>query len=341
MDDFNITVLYESKNEWGARVLSILTPLIIDGFKEIFNEAVEMCVASGERDKYLMTFQRLISNIHSWNGSIIDIAVNKIIEHSSCKHLEDLVTCVHIIQLKILSSVRVGIKQKKIEMDIPKLDKFIHNVYIAVARKLYTAVYLFELDIPSLQCQKYKREFELLVQGCILDVIRKSVPDQSIINAYMGEITEEIEENPGQAEQQQQPKPDTTVSVVPVDPVITPSASVPALPAAPTNSPVPSSESAAITFNDIDSVVDTENIASNTIAPKTIERLEEISNMRNEERKQNNDDDDEDEVGESIVIHNDLLDLNAYVDLQDMNIPTTAANNVDLSDLLGDIEVLE
>ena len=132
MDDFNITVLYESKNEWGARVLSILTPLIIDGFKEIFNEAVEMCVASGERDKYLMTFQRLISNIHSWNGSIIDIAVNKIIEHSSCKHLEDLVTCVHIIQLKILSSVRVGIKQKKIEMDIPKLDKFIHNVYINI-----------------------------------------------------------------------------------------------------------------------------------------------------------------------------------------------------------------
>jgi hypothetical protein len=30
MDDFNISSLHESKNEWGARLLTILTPLIID-----------------------------------------------------------------------------------------------------------------------------------------------------------------------------------------------------------------------------------------------------------------------------------------------------------------------
>ena len=39
MDDFNVGSLHESKNEWGARLLTIMTPLIIEGFKSIFEEA--------------------------------------------------------------------------------------------------------------------------------------------------------------------------------------------------------------------------------------------------------------------------------------------------------------
>ena len=38
MDDFSISTLYESKNEWGGRLITILTPLIIDGYKSIFEE---------------------------------------------------------------------------------------------------------------------------------------------------------------------------------------------------------------------------------------------------------------------------------------------------------------
>ena len=32
MDDFNVSSLHESKNEWCASLLVILTPLIIEGF---------------------------------------------------------------------------------------------------------------------------------------------------------------------------------------------------------------------------------------------------------------------------------------------------------------------
>lgn len=73
---------------------------------------------------------------------------------SGCSYLEDLVTCVHIIQLKVLTAMRVGQKQKKIDINIPKLDDFIHKAYINVARKVYKNVYLFELGIPPLQTQK-------------------------------------------------------------------------------------------------------------------------------------------------------------------------------------------
>ena len=42
MDDFNISTLHESRNEWSARLISILTPLVIDGYKSILNEVFKM-----------------------------------------------------------------------------------------------------------------------------------------------------------------------------------------------------------------------------------------------------------------------------------------------------------
>ena len=35
MDDFNVSSLNESRNEWSSRLISILTPMIIDGYKSI------------------------------------------------------------------------------------------------------------------------------------------------------------------------------------------------------------------------------------------------------------------------------------------------------------------
>ena len=43
MDDYNLNVLSEAKNEYSSRLLNILTPLIIQGVKSIFNEAVDLC----------------------------------------------------------------------------------------------------------------------------------------------------------------------------------------------------------------------------------------------------------------------------------------------------------
>jgi hypothetical protein len=72
MDDFNVSSLHESKNEWGARLITIMTPLIIDGYKSILDEAIKLCRDNGEMDKYLMTFQNFISRIPKWNQTIIE-----------------------------------------------------------------------------------------------------------------------------------------------------------------------------------------------------------------------------------------------------------------------------
>ena len=192
MDDYTSNILNDSKNEWSILLINYITPHIIDGFKAIFNESIHLCESNDEIEKYLMTFQNLLSRIPKWNQTIVLAEQERIIKSCNCSYLEDLITCVHIIQLKILSCVRVGNETKKITIDIPDTSSFIHQIYINIARKLYSNIYLFEIDIAPLEQQRRNREFELLVQTCIMNTIRDKIPVETLLRQFIDE-TQEIE----------------------------------------------------------------------------------------------------------------------------------------------------
>lgn len=205
MDDYNSNLLNDSKSEWSIRLMNVLSGHIIDGFRSIFSEGMEVCEKNDEAEKYLMTFQNYLSMIPKWNQNMIDAEVERIKESSQCKYLEDLITCVHILQLKILSCVRTGNQNKKIDIDIPCFKSFLHNVYINIARKLYSNIYLFQIDATPLQQQKHNREFEIIVQTCIMNTIRDNVPVEQLLKQYIDETqevdvekTEKVVEEPNQ-----------------------------------------------------------------------------------------------------------------------------------------------
>jgi hypothetical protein len=280
MDDFISSSLEESKNEFCIRLCHTLTPHIIDGIRSLFNEAWNMCVETKEPQKYLMTFQNLISRIPKWNAVIIEEEKNRIIEKSGCSYLEDLITCVHIVQLKALTCIRVGSRQKKIDISIPKLDVFIHKVYILAARRIYSRTYLFQKGLPDLTVQRNLCELECLVQGCIMTAVRESVPTEQIIRSYLDESIEEEEEikqivsttseednreSEGKSEASSKPKVTEDLAE---EPVVTPSVQNI------NDEPVIT----RLKFNDYDSVLDMgSNEESLVKAPKTLERLEDIS----------------------------------------------------------------
>lgn len=312
MDDFVLSNLHESRNEWASRLISILTPLVIEGLRSIFNESLKLCVDNKETGKYLMTFQNLLSRIPKWNSVIVEEEKKRIIERSGCHYLEDLITCVHVIQLKVLTCIRVGNKQKKIDISIPKLDHFIHKTYINVARKIYMNVYLFEKNITPLQAQKNNRELENIVQECIVATIRESIPTEAIIRAYLDESVEQEEvvtienieqpvittentnaENTDKNENDEDKKEDP-----PLEP--------------PLPEMIPSIKNlnddevvTKLSFNDFDTVLDETDNVSSVNAPKTIERLEEISSSKAVQRKL----EEEEETNNKIKIHTEDVDL--------------------------------
>jgi len=356
MDDYNTSVLSEAKNEYSANLVNILTPLLIQGLQSIFKEACSLCKDNDEYDKYLMTFQNFLTRVPKWNQELIDNETKRIIQQSKCNYLEDLLTCVHITQLKVLTSIRVATKQKKIDIDIPKISDFIHKVYIKCARKCYSNVYLFETDIEPLTQQKNFRECETICKECILNTVRESMPVEKILRAYMDETTEEeiVEEEIVEpvkvtdvsnnlqesisAEVKEEIKKAADAIKSGVDntkseddtakvseekkdgqlkleieetikdlenklqsekEVIKPTVKI-------ATEVVPVVKTSTITFNDTDSVVNYDkNLSStnnppaeNIAAPKTIERLEKISQIRNDQRKldEAEEDDDEDKL---------------------------------------------
>jgi hypothetical protein len=320
MDDFVISNLHESRNEWCARLVSIFSPLVSEGIRSIFNESWKMCVETDEVGKYLMTFQNLLSRVPKWNSVIVEEERKRIIERSGCNYLEDLITCVHIIQLKVLTCIRVGSKQKKIDISIPKLDHFIHKVYIHAARKVYMNVYLFEKNVSPLQIQKNNRELDSIIQECILTTIRESIPTEAIIRAYMDESVEQEEEvfienvkepvleteSSTPMEESKKSEDEESAPVVPSVKNVDEDAAV-----------------TRLTFNDVDSVLNGSDNVEAVVAPKTIERLEEISTSRAIQRKL---EEEAEEDEDRIKIHTDALDLSS-LDILDLD-PVKPMNSI-------------
>jgi Family of unknown function (DUF5764) len=323
MDDFVISNLHEARNEWCSRLVSIFSPLVIEGIRSIFNESWKMCADTDELNKYLMTFQNLLSRVPKWNSIIIEEERKRIIERSGCNYLEDLITCVHIIQLKVLTSIRVGNKQKKIDISIPKLDSFIHKVYIHSARKVYSNVYLFEKNISPLQIQKNGRELECIIQECILTTIRESIPTEEIIRAYMDESVEQDEEVFIETLKEQPPTP--TEPLKPLEESKDVEKEIPVVPSIQNvdNEPV----TTRLTFNNVDNVYDSNNTIQEVSAPKTIERLEEISTSRALQRKLENEEDDDD----ILKIHDVNIELTGFDVLDSFDKDLSLQKDLDIS----------
>jgi hypothetical protein len=282
-----------------------------------------MSVENDEASKYLMTFQNLLCRVPKWNAEIIEDERKRIIERSGCGYLEDLITCVHVIQLKTLTCIRVGNKQKKIDISIPKLDAFLHKAYIHAARKSYTNVYLFEKNVNPLMVQKHNRELELIVQECILAAVRESIPTEAIIRAYLDESVEQEEEVVIEPIKEDVPILGGTEGASGADGTSGAQGTDDNVPEFPPEEPPPSLVPAIadldtkpvvtrLAFNDVDEAFGGENGREEIVAPKNIERLEEISAARNLQRKleeEGADDGDDEMPLDRITINDDPLDL--------------------------------
>lgn len=400
MDDYTVSSLTESKNEWVVRLVNILTPLVNEGFLSIFKESEKLCQENDEYDKYLMTFQNFLSRVPKWNNDIVKKESERIVEKSQCKYLDELITCVHVIHLKLLTSIRAGNNQKKIDIDIPQLEPFIHKIYITCARKLYSVVFLYEQNLIPLELQKNRKEVDGIIKESILESIRESIPVEKILRAYMDETTDIIATLKQDNEDQKisvdkeestntTDKNDNDISlekldkndVIKVDtepasttetkPLLTDDAPAPAfaaapalaaapafaaapadliidtsignsldtIPAPPSTTPISSHSTAivpvlnkpnAISFNNTDSAISVDKREEQINAPKTVERLEAISNERHEQAKLDAamDDDDEDKIK---IFDDAPIKMN----VQDLT-PITLNDTPDL----GDIQIL-
>lgn len=195
MDDFNLQNLNESRNEWVARLITMMAPSVFQGLKQIFDDSVKLSGSTNQKDKYLMTFQNMLTQIPKWNNDIIEAETERIKESTHCNYIEDLITCVHVIQLKALTCVRVSQSEKDVEINIPKLHDFVHRVYINTARVIYSNIYLFEQEIMPIQIQQNYNKVDQIIKENIIQTIRQSMPIEELLRAYLEETVSKALDN--------------------------------------------------------------------------------------------------------------------------------------------------
>lgn len=177
----------ESKQVVAAREIymnhlrSLMTPIMMQKMFRIYESLKD--VKDGKSN--LRRFQDNLREIPNWNQHMIDSETQLMSKQTEPGLLEDLITTIMVSNAEILSTINVVATTNKINLKIPKMNVFIHNCYIELARKLYKNVFLFADDINNTEKQKNLQAIETLTWDAIEVAVQKALPVHDIIKQYV------------------------------------------------------------------------------------------------------------------------------------------------------------
>ena len=195
MDEYSLTILSSSKDEFISRCITLIYPEIVKSLDELYlqsqNELKNKSANTNIKSK-LAIFQKVLTDIPRWTNEMVANETNKIKKNANCDYLDDLISCVFVIQLKYLSAIRPSQKSKTIQLNIPESKDFIWKVYINSAKKIYKNIYLYA-DASPQEALKNKRAIELLIREAILETIRDYIPMNELLKLLMEKETVQVE----------------------------------------------------------------------------------------------------------------------------------------------------
>jgi hypothetical protein len=192
-------VYSEAKSEYTKQ----LTVYILTPFHRFFMNSLQQASQEEVNPKRVLSkFQDILSQIPEWNVDKVDRETQKLIVDSRCDYLEELLTAVFIAHTKVLTAIRLGSKNKKVQITIPKLNHFLHRALTECSRLLWANVYLFQSDISSIDKQKNHRQIESLINEGIEHAIRGLLPVKNILKDYLAEGNDEEDEDDAHEEEE-------------------------------------------------------------------------------------------------------------------------------------------
>ena len=174
----------EAKGEYTKQLSLFIVPAFHRFFMELLQQATQ---EEPQVKRQLWKFQELLSQIPEWNLDKVQRETGKIIHDIQCDYLEELVTAVFIAHTKVLTAIRVGNKNKRVQITIPKLDHFIHRALTESSRLLWSSAYLFHNDMSPIEKQKNHRQIEQLLHEGVAQAIRSLLPVKNILKDYLAE----------------------------------------------------------------------------------------------------------------------------------------------------------
>lgn len=189
-----LEALIDSKKEYMEHLFDLMTEPMVMTFQEIYQD----CLNAPETRKkgILNSFQDALTAIASWNHHLIKEHYEKIMAHTGCKYIPELIRALISVQVKInLLANSKSLSADNIKLKIPSAENFVHRFYIDVARGIWKRPYLLYHNVRSVEKQQNLLDLEKLIQQTIRITLRGYVPmEQLIANMHLNDVPMEEED---------------------------------------------------------------------------------------------------------------------------------------------------
>lgn len=189
MENNNAT-LVEAKKAYTNQLISLITPQVYEGIKDLYE-----CAKKNMKGKNVRhSFQIELSGVSVWNQLIIDNETERIIKNTNCGYLDKLVTVIFINSTKILASAYIGAQDTNtLEISVPKLSHFIHRVYIETAKEFYKNPFLLDENLRPRERQDNLRSSIEAIKFGIEQAILRLLPIGEILSRDVASNVPQLE----------------------------------------------------------------------------------------------------------------------------------------------------
>lgn len=176
--DNNLSVLVDAKKEYTDQLISLMAPVMIDVFHQMFQEATTL----SKNKKVLQMFQKLLKEVPNWSNAMSKQHSDRI--ENKCSWFGDLLAAVFVSHVKILSAVRLQSGNKKLSLKLPTNEVFVQTVYNNAARELYNDPYIFtESQSEYIRDKELFKRFSEVIES----TVKEMIPVQHILQTYMNQ----------------------------------------------------------------------------------------------------------------------------------------------------------
>lgn len=177
------SVYSEARAEYSKQLCVFLVPAYFKFFIDLLEKARQSMVV--EPKKSLWQFQNYLNEIHDWNMEKVNTEIHNIYTNCGCDYLEDLITMVFIAHTKVLTAIRLSSNNKKVEINVPRVEHFLFKALCETAKMLWGSTYLFRDGISGIEKQQNYRQIEHIINEGMLQAVRSLLPVKSIIKDYV------------------------------------------------------------------------------------------------------------------------------------------------------------
>lgn len=194
----NVPLFLEIKTEYTEHLVDTLTPYIYEGLNSIYHEADKIATQTNAKDKTLLCFQKLLESVNTWNQLRIEEETNRIKQMSNtADYLDKLVKAViksNIILLSYSNSISNLIGQTF--YNTLTTQTFIHRCYTECAKDAHNNPYLFYADVNPMDIKRNQIIVKQNIREGIVRAIRKILPISMILEEYLVNSINIIQEPP-------------------------------------------------------------------------------------------------------------------------------------------------